>query len=153
MSERSGQATRFGVRVAGRGLLTPAGIACEFVPDARISPLPGARRAVFGLMQRNGWPIPVFALPWARSVAGGAARVPVLVVGVGRGAVAYCVDAAPVAIADAVPEPHGAPDALALPVPEEVVTGRWRGADEAFVQEEWVELDLIRLAAWLGGGA
>lgn len=135
---------RFGVLFGGAGLLLPAGLACEFVDEAEVHPVPGAPSRLRGLMQRQGRPLPVFGSSPARSF--GRQRLRVLVIDEGRNAAALEIDFPPEPV-----DPVDACDA-ATPCPPACPPGAleraWRCAGH---EEMFWEFDPGRLFELLGG--
>ncbi|UCE30530.1 MAG: hypothetical protein JSW68_10745 [Burkholderiales bacterium] len=95
---------RYGVRVAGIGLLLPAEVPVEYLDGATVYPVPRLPRRVLGLLQVRGHPVPVLA-PDAgfEPHVPGLQRMNVVVIGAGAMAGALPVDAPPQPLPELAP--------------------------------------------------
>lgn len=136
-------AARYGLLLAGAGLLLPDGLICELVPAADVYPIPGAPPRLRGLMQRYGRPLPVYGIAPAAQRRYEALRV--LIIGEGRDAAALEIELAPEPVQLLAPCSPTPTRPSAYPPGALMQAWSCRGRDEPF----W-EFDLVRLCALLG---
>lgn len=122
MRAMNGQlAVAFGVRVGGVALLLPDDLACEFIAQVAIHPLPCAAPRVLGLTQLRGQPVVVLEPQAGRRRSGAQVlHLPVLVMGVTSESAALHVAAAPHPVATGGP--------VDAPLPHCAFTSALRGA-------------------------